>query len=62
MKSVEYPEGYFYVERTLALLFGLIGQLAPKQGLPGLVLPYAAQAFMQGASPAPTPPRAERAP
>lgn len=46
MKSVEYPEGYFYVERTLALLFGLIGQLAPKQGLPGLVLPYAAQAFM----------------
>ena len=46
MKSVEYPEGYFYVERTLALLFGLVGQLAPKQGLPGLVLPYAAQAFM----------------
>jgi ubiquinone biosynthesis protein len=46
MKSVEYPEGYFYVERTLALLFGLVGQLAPKLGLPGLVLPYASQAFM----------------
>jgi predicted unusual protein kinase regulating ubiquinone biosynthesis (AarF/ABC1/UbiB family) len=46
MKSVEYPEGYFYVERTLALLFGLIAQLAPKQGLPGLVMPYASQAFM----------------
>ena len=57
MKSVEYPEGYFYVERTLALLFGLVGQLAPKQGLPGLVLPYAAQAFAMGAStPAATPP------
>lgn len=48
MKSVEYPEGYFYVERTLALLFGLVGQLAPKQGLPGLVLPYASQAFLMG--------------
>jgi len=48
MKSVEYPEGYFYVERTLALLFGLVGQLAPKQGLPGLAMPYAAQAFALG--------------
>jgi ubiquinone biosynthesis protein len=57
MKSVEYPEGYFYVERTLALLFGLVGQLAPKQGLPGLVLPYAAQAFAMGtAKPPPTAP------
>lgn len=54
MKSVEYPEGYFYVERTLALLFGLVGQLAPKLGLPGLVLPYASQAFMSMAQrPAP---------
>ncbi len=61
MKSVEYPEGYFYVERTLALLFGLVGQLAPKQGLPGLVLPYASQAFMMGmAKPAEaSPPSAE---
>lgn len=50
MKSVEYPEGYFYVERTLALLFGLVGQLAPKQGLPGLVMPYASQAFLMGMS------------
>jgi predicted unusual protein kinase regulating ubiquinone biosynthesis (AarF/ABC1/UbiB family) len=57
MKSVEYPEGYFYVERTLALLFGLVGQLAPKQGLPGLVMPYASQAFLMGmAKPAPPPP------
>ncbi len=45
MRSVEYPEGYFYVERTLVLLFGLVGQLAPKAGLPGLVLPFASQAF-----------------
>jgi len=56
MKSVEYPEGYFYVERTLALLFGLVGQLAPKVGLPGLVMPYASQAFMSMAQRPPAPP------
>ena len=64
MKSVEYPEGYFYVERTLALLFGLVGQLAPKLGLPGLVMPYASQAFMLGMPTpvaAPVPPSAEGA-
>jgi ubiquinone biosynthesis protein len=59
MKSVEYPEGYFYVERTLALLFGLIGQLAPKQGLPGLVMPYASQAFLMGMAQPKAPTRAE---
>lgn len=48
MRSVEYPEGYFYVERTLALLFGLVGQLAPKAGLPGLVLPHASKVFARG--------------
>ncbi|MFZ5890818.1 MAG: ABC1 kinase family protein [Myxococcota bacterium] len=56
MRSVEYPEGYFYVERTLALLFGLVGQLAPKVGLPGLVLPHASKAFARGlAIPRPKP-------
>ncbi|MGC4090530.1 MAG: AarF/UbiB family protein [Polyangiaceae bacterium] len=58
MRSVEYPEGYFYVERTLALLFGLVGQLAPKVGLPGLVLPHASKAFARGfalAKPKPAP-------
>ncbi len=46
MKSVEYPEGYFYVERTLALLFGLTAQLAPTIGLPGLVMPHASKLMM----------------
>jgi hypothetical protein len=55
MRSVEYPEGYFYVERTLALLFGLVGQLAPRAGLPGLVMPYASKVFMR-AQAAPPPP------
>jgi predicted unusual protein kinase regulating ubiquinone biosynthesis (AarF/ABC1/UbiB family) len=55
MKSVEYPDGYFYVERTLVLLFGLAGLLAPRLGLPGLVLPYASRAMLgaTGAKPAP---------
>ncbi|HMJ10564.1 MAG TPA: AarF/UbiB family protein [Polyangiaceae bacterium] len=51
MRSVQYPEGYFYVERTLVLLFGLVGQLAPKKGLPGLVLPYASKVFLQSFAP-----------
>jgi predicted unusual protein kinase regulating ubiquinone biosynthesis (AarF/ABC1/UbiB family) len=50
MRSVQYPEGYFYVERTLVLLFGLVGQLAPKKGLPGLLLPHASKLLVQGAS------------
>jgi predicted unusual protein kinase regulating ubiquinone biosynthesis (AarF/ABC1/UbiB family) len=56
MKSVEYPDGYFYVERTLILLFGLAGHLAPQRGLPGLVLPYASRALaggFQSAAPSP---------
>lgn len=47
MRSVEYPEGYFYVERTLVLLFGLVGQLAPKSGLPGVAAPVAAKAMLR---------------
>jgi ubiquinone biosynthesis protein len=50
MRSVEYPEGYFYVERTMVLLFGLVGQLAPTQGLPGLLLPYASKVFLPSAA------------
>jgi predicted unusual protein kinase regulating ubiquinone biosynthesis (AarF/ABC1/UbiB family) len=47
MSHVEYPEGYFYVERTLVLLFGLVGQLAPKAGLPGVAGPIAARAMLR---------------
>jgi predicted unusual protein kinase regulating ubiquinone biosynthesis (AarF/ABC1/UbiB family) len=53
MKSVEYPEGYFYVERTLALLFGLVAQLSPKLGLPGLVMPHASKLLMMSVGSAP---------
>ncbi len=46
--SVQYPEGYFYVERTLSLLFGVIGRLAPGKGLLGVGAPFAARALMRG--------------
>jgi hypothetical protein len=45
MRNVHYPDGFFYVERTLILLFGLVGMLAPDAGLPGLVGPFAAKIF-----------------
>lgn len=47
MRSVQYPEGYFYVERTLALLFGLVGRLAPERGLPGVAAPLASKALLR---------------
>jgi ubiquinone biosynthesis protein len=64
MRNVEYPEGYFYVERTLVLLFGLVGQLAPKAGLPGLAAPYASRVLLRSFAGAPpsTPPVASVGP
>jgi predicted unusual protein kinase regulating ubiquinone biosynthesis (AarF/ABC1/UbiB family) len=47
MRSVEYPDGYFYLERTLALLFGLVGQLDPERGLPGVAAPLASKMMLR---------------
>jgi len=47
MRSVEYPDGYFYLERTLALLFGLVGQLEPERGLPGVAAPLASKMMLR---------------
>jgi ubiquinone biosynthesis protein len=47
MRSVEYPDGYFYLERTLALLFGLVGQLEPARGLPGVAAPIASKLMLR---------------
>jgi ubiquinone biosynthesis protein len=60
MRSVEYPDGYFYLERTLALLFGLVGQLEPERGLPGVAAPLASKMMLRmlarpGPSAAPQP-------
>jgi predicted unusual protein kinase regulating ubiquinone biosynthesis (AarF/ABC1/UbiB family) len=58
MRSVEYPDGYFYLERTLALLFGLVGQLEPVRGLPGVAAPLASKMMLRLlARPEPAPER-----
>ncbi len=51
MRNIHYPDGFFYIERTLILLFGLVGRLAPSTGLPGLVGPFAMQAFSKDLMP-----------
>ena len=47
LRHMEYPEGYFYVERTFGLLFGLVAQLAPRKGLPGIAAPLASKMMLR---------------
>jgi ubiquinone biosynthesis protein len=55
--SIRYPDGYFYVERTLTLLFGVTARLAPTKGLFGLAAPYTAKLMLRAMAnnPAPAP-------
>lgn len=58
LRHMQYPEGFFYVERTLGLLFGLIAQLAPSQGLPGIGAPLLSRFMLKRVAakpPAPAP-------
>jgi predicted unusual protein kinase regulating ubiquinone biosynthesis (AarF/ABC1/UbiB family) len=43
MKSIAYPEGWFYVERASVIMFGLCGQLAPKLNTVQVGFPYVMQ-------------------
>jgi predicted unusual protein kinase regulating ubiquinone biosynthesis (AarF/ABC1/UbiB family) len=43
MKSVAYPEGWFYVERAAVIMFGLQSQLAPKLNGIQIGFPYITQ-------------------
>ncbi|MEY4548636.1 MAG: hypothetical protein RL685_4831 [Pseudomonadota bacterium] len=56
MRSVEYPDGYFYLERTLALLFGLVGLLEPERGLPGVAAPLASRMMLRSLAARSNPP------
>jgi predicted unusual protein kinase regulating ubiquinone biosynthesis (AarF/ABC1/UbiB family) len=47
MKSVAYPEGWFYVERAAVIMFGLQAQLAPKLNGIQVGFPYVAQFIME---------------
>jgi ubiquinone biosynthesis protein len=40
MKSVAYPEGWFYVERAVVIVFGLSAQLAPTLNTVAVGFPY----------------------
>jgi hypothetical protein len=40
MKSIAYPEGWFYVERAAVIMFGLSSQLAPKLNTVQVGFPY----------------------
>ncbi len=40
MRAVEYPEGWFYVERAVVILFGLSAQLAPTLNTIAVGFPY----------------------
>ena len=40
MRSIEYPEGWFYVERASVLLFWLVGQIEPELDSLTIGLPY----------------------
>jgi predicted unusual protein kinase regulating ubiquinone biosynthesis (AarF/ABC1/UbiB family) len=43
MKSIAYPEGWFYVERAAVIMFGLSAQLAPKLNTVQVGFPYVMQ-------------------
>lgn len=40
MKSIAYPEGWFYVERAVVIMFGLSASLAPKLNMFQVGFPY----------------------
>jgi predicted unusual protein kinase regulating ubiquinone biosynthesis (AarF/ABC1/UbiB family) len=40
MKAIAYPEGWFYVERAVVIMFGLSAQLAPKLNTIQVGFPY----------------------
>ncbi len=45
MKSVEYPDGWFFVERAVVILFGLSAQLAPTLNTVKVGFPYIMKVF-----------------
>ena len=47
MKSIAYPDGWFYVERAAVIMFGLSSTLAPKLNGVKVGFPYVAQFLME---------------
>ena len=51
MKSIEYPMGWFFVERAVVILFGLSAQLAPKVNTVQVGFPYIVKFLAQNKLP-----------
>jgi ubiquinone biosynthesis protein len=47
MKSIAYPEGWFYVERAAVIMFGLSATLAPKLNGIQIGFPYVTNFVME---------------
>jgi hypothetical protein len=47
MKSISYPEGWFYVERASVIMFGLSSTLAPRLNGIHVGFPYVTQFIME---------------
>jgi hypothetical protein len=47
MKSIAYPDGWFYVERAAVIMFGLSSTLAPKLNGVKVGFPYVTQFLME---------------
>lgn len=45
--NLSYPDGYFYIERALLLLFGVVGKLSPNKGLLGIAAPQASRLLLK---------------
>jgi predicted unusual protein kinase regulating ubiquinone biosynthesis (AarF/ABC1/UbiB family) len=48
MKSVQYPLGWFFVERAVVIMFGLCAHLAPKMNTMRVGFPYIMQMITRG--------------
>ncbi len=55
MKSINYPMGWFYVERAALILFGLSAQLAPTLNTVQVGFPYIVRFMAQNPRPRPAP-------
>lgn len=55
MKAINYPLGWFYVERAALILFGLSSQLAPRLNTVQVGFPYIVRFMAQNPRPRPAP-------
>ncbi len=60
MKSIAYPDGWFYVERAAVIMFGLSSQLAPKLNTVQVGFPYIMSFIAQRAAARAAAAKAER--